>query len=236
VLSVIVPAYRAAETIYETLGVLLDCLEGLGEPFEVIVVPDGVDDATAEEAARHFHRVRISGYDEHRGKGFAIRHGIGEALGDHIAYIDADNELHPDGLGRLLKMVTDGAHVALGSKRHAESQISYPWSRRLQSATYQWLVRRLFGLKVTDTQTGLKVFDGGLLREVTHDGMSDGFAFDLELLVALRDRGAVFVEGPVTLDYRYKSTITPGATVRTLFDTFRIYYRRKRRRAPTGAR
>ena len=233
VLSVIVPAYREAATIFETLRILLDCLENLGHPYEVVLVPDGRRDDTAEQASRHLGRVRISEYEEHRGKGYAIRHGIQQCRGRYIAYIDADNELHPDAIGSLLEMVMAGADVALGSKRHPGSSINYPWFRRVQSFLYQRLIRLMFDLDVTDTQTGLKVFDGDLLRSVAPSLTSDGFALDLELLVALRDRGATFVEGPVSLDYRFKSTIGAGAIVLVLLDTLRIYYRqriRKRRR------
>ncbi|MDP8970455.1 MAG: glycosyltransferase [Actinomycetota bacterium] len=239
-LSVIVPAYRAASTIYENLQALLDALDGLDAPYEVVVVPDGADDDTAKRAARHHDRIHLAGYPDHRGKGFAVRHGVAHCRGEHIAYIDADMELRPDGLGALLALVQGGADVALGSKRHPASRVRYPLFRRLQSALYQGLVRTLFDLDVSDTQTGLKVFRGDLLRDVAPTLESDGFAMDLELLVALRDRGARFAEGPVRLDYRFASTIGPRDTLVVLADTMRIYRRwmtrGRRRRSLARAR
>jgi dolichol-phosphate mannosyltransferase len=231
VLSVIVPAYRSASTICETLEVLLTSLRRLDVPSEVVLVPDGnLDDTAAQVAARAYDGVRIVEYADHRGKGYAIRQGMAHCRGDFIAYIDADLELHPDGLGPLLELVLDGADVALGSKRHPLSRIRYPLFRRVQSWLYQTLVRVLFDLRVTDTQTGMKVFRGDAVRAVLPTLTSDGFAFDLELLTALHDRGAVFAEGPVKLDYRYASTIGVGAVVRVFLDTFRIYGMRRRRR------
>lgn len=229
-LSVIVPAYRAASTICETLRVLLASLAELDIPYEVILVPDGAQDDTAEQAARRFANIRIAQYEEHRGKGYAVRHGIRHCRGDFIAYIDADLELHPDGLRPLLKLVEGGADAALGSKRHPQSRIHYPPFRRLQSALYQLLIRLLFGLQVTDTQTGLKVFRGDLVRAVLPSLTSDGFALDLELLVALHDRGASFAEGPVTLEYRFASTIGPRDVLIVLADTLRIHRERAVRR------
>lgn len=236
-LSVIVPAYRAAATICETLQVLTGSLDGLDTPYEVVLVPDGtLDDTVARVAARDFDGVRIVGYEQHRGKGYAIRQGIAHSHGDYIAYIDADLELHPDGLGPLLTLVQNGADVALGSKRHPESRIHYPLFRRVQSSLYQALVRVLFGLRVTDTQTGMKVFRGDLVRAVLPSLTNDGFAIDLELLVALRDRGAVFAEGPVRLDYRYASTIGAGDVLRVLLDTMWIYVRRASQRSGSRPR
>lgn len=224
-LSVIVPAYRAASTIYQNLCELLDALDGLDVPYEVVVVPDGADDDTAKQAAQHDDRIHLAGYPDHRGKGFAVRHGITHCGGEHIAYIDADMELRPGGLGPLLALVEGGADVALGSKRHPASRVRYPLFRRLQSVLYQGLVRALFDLDVSDTQTGLKVFRGDLLREVAPTLVCDGFAMDLELLVALRDHGARFAEGPVRLDYRFASTIGPRDALVVLADTARIYRR-----------
>lgn len=227
-LSVIVPAYRSAGIISETLDVLQATLERLERPYEIILVPDGNLDDTATRVAADHADVRICAYEEHRGKGYAIRHGIANADGDLIAYIDADLELHPDGLLGLVALIDDGADIALGSKRHPDSDIHYPAFRRLQSALYQWFVRLLFGLRVTDTQTGLKVFRGDPLRAVAPSLTSDGFAIDLELLVVLSEQGATVAEGPVSLDYRFNTTIRARDIVGVLRETFRIYRSRRR--------
>lgn len=236
-LSVIVPAYRAAATICETLQVVAASLDRLDMPYEIILVPDGaLDDTAARVAALAFDGVRIVEYEQHRGKGYAIRQGMAACRGDYIAYIDADLELHPDGLAPLLCLVRGDADVALGSKRHPESLVHYPLFRRVQSGLYQWLVRLLFGLRVTDTQTGLKVFRGDLVRAVLPSLTSDGFAIDLELLVALRDHGARFAEGPVQLEYRYASTIGAGDVVTVLLETMRLYAQRLGRRTGPARR
>lgn len=137
-------------------------------------------------------------------------------------------ELHPEGIGRLVTSVRAGADVAIGSKRHVESQVQYPIPRRIQSLAYQLLVRILFRLNVSDTQTGLKVFRGDLLRAVAPTVTSDGFAFDLELLVALHDAGATIVDGPVRLDYSFETTTGISSTIQVLRDTIQLFLRRRR--------
>ena len=228
-LSVIVPAYRAYRTIAETVSVLRASLDRLDATSEILVVPDGALDGTAGEVARHHPQVRLCEYPDHRGKGYALKEGIRHSRGRYVAYIDADLELHPDALGALLELARGGADVALGSKRHPRSEVAYPLFRRVQSGVYLWLVQRLFGLRVTDTQTGMKLFRGNLLREVAPSLRSDGFAFDLELLVAMSERGASIAEGPVTLDYHFESTIGPGAVLQVVGDTMRIWWRARRR-------
>jgi glycosyltransferase involved in cell wall biosynthesis len=222
-LTVVVPAYQEAGRIFDALGLLLRSLESIGDPFEVIVVSDGNIDGTEVEAARHGGAVRVVHYPTQRGKGYALRRGVAESSGDVVAFIDADMELHPDGLAALVAMVNAGADAAIGSKRHAESIVSYPRFRRFQSAAYQALIRRLFDLNVTDTQTGIKAFRGDLLRQIAPLTTSNGFAFDLELLVELRAHGAQIVEGPIQLDYGFESTTGVRAVVQVLRETGRIY-------------
>jgi glycosyltransferase involved in cell wall biosynthesis len=227
-LSVVVPAYREGPTIYKAIGVLLESLHSLDRSYEVLVVSDGNDDETVEEAARHGEPVFVLHYEMRRGKGYALRYGISRARGEYIAFIDADMELHPDGLGPLLALVDGGADAAIGSKRHPDSQVYYPFVRRVQSAAYQRLIRVLFDLDVMDTQTGIKVFRGPLLRESLAHISSDGFAFDLELLVVLRQHGARIAEGPVQLDYRFATTTGIRAVLDVMRDTWRIFRRHRK--------
>jgi glycosyltransferase involved in cell wall biosynthesis len=225
--SVITPAYREGARIFESLSLLRRSLDGLGLRHEIILVSDGSDDHTVDEASRH-PDVRVLHYQQQRGKGYAIRHGISHAAGDVIAFIDSDMELHPDGIGRLVELVLAGADAAIGSKRHPESKVFYPLFRRIQSRAYQRLVRALFGLELTDTQTGLKAFRASVLREVAGTLTSDGFAFDLELLVGLQEAGATIVEGPVELDYAFNTTTGVRAVLDVLGDTIRIYRQHRR--------
>jgi glycosyltransferase involved in cell wall biosynthesis len=228
-----VPAYQVGPTIYDGLQLLKDTLDELDRRYEVIVVIDGSTDATAAEVARHAPQVQSISYSQNRGKGFALRQGLSRASGELVAYIDADMELHPDGIGRLIALLGDEYDAALGSKRHPASRVVYPALRRIQSAVYQGLVRAVFGLNVTDTQTGLKVLRGDVLRQALPLLDRDGFAFDLELLVVLRQLGARLVEGPIQLDYAFNTTTDLRAAGAVLRDTASIWLQHGGRR-PRG--
>src|SRR6266498_916426 len=119
------------------------------------------------------------------------------------------------------------ADMVIGSKRHSLSEVSYPWPRRVMSWGYHVLVRILFGLKVTDTQTGLKLVRRDVLAAVLPRLVEKRFAFDLELLVAARRLGFRRVlEAPINLNYQFTSTISPRAVNGILIDTAAIWYRR----------
>lgn len=227
-LSVVVPAYREGPRIHDNLLHLLSELDATGLDYEVIVVSDGNTDATVSEAERvGSERVSVLAYQVNEGKGFALMHGVSRARGDLIAFIDADMELDPADLGRYVTLQrAAGWDVVVGSKRHPGSQVAYPTTRRAQSWMYQQLIRVLFRLNVRDTQTGIKLFRGDLLRAVVPLLAVKRFAFDLELLVVAHKLGYTKVlEAPIKLDYRFETTTNPRAAYRALWDTAAIFYR-----------
>ena len=116
--------------------------------------------------------------------------------------------------------------AVIGSKRHPDSQVSYPWLRRAQSWVYQVLIRVLFRLDLRDTQTGLKLFRGEVFRAVVPLLSVKRFAFDLELLVVARKLGfRRFVEVPVKIAYQFETTTNAAAAYHALWDTAAIFYR-----------
>jgi ABC-type Fe3+/spermidine/putrescine transport system ATPase subunit len=122
--------------------------------------------------AVRFHGTDITGWPPYR----AVERGMG---------------LVPQGR-RVFPSLTVGENLevarrerldfAIGSKRHPESVVHYPWSRRLASRCYQALNRLLFRLDVRDTQVGLKLFRREVAEDVVPLLLVKRFAFDLELL------------------------------------------------------
>ncbi|MEO8424937.1 MAG: glycosyltransferase [Actinomycetota bacterium] len=231
-LSVIVPAYREESTILQTLERMVKILDSLAMPYEVIVVSDGNTDATAERAKElQSDLVRVLDYPDNKGKGYALRFGTGAATGDLVAFIDGDLDIHPEGIVRFLEMIKDPAvDAVVASKSHPESQVKYPLFRRLQSRTFRLLVRLLFTLNVSDTQTGLKLFRREVLDVCLPHVTTDGFAFDLELLVLANDAGFHVIEGPVQLDFNFSTTTGARAVVDMIRQMLRLERSRVRRR------
>src|SRR5437763_14002834 len=108
-LSVVVPAYREGEHIYDNLRQLLGELDHLGCQYEVVVVSDGNTDGTAAEARRvGSDRVRVLDYDVNMGKGFALAHGVRRCKGELVTFIDADMELSPREIRNFIEVMEPG--------------------------------------------------------------------------------------------------------------------------------
>ncbi len=237
-ISVIVPCYKQENTIVKDLQKIYQAMEQLRYNSEIICVVDGRVDKTFENAdlfAKEHPNIKVKGYDTNKGKGYAVRFGMAESKGDIVGFIDAGMDINPNGLAMLLEHFEwYNADIIVGSKRHPVSKVDYPWQRRILSIGYQLLVFLLFGLKIRDTQVGMKFFKRGVLEKVLPRLLVKRFAFDIEMLaVANYLHFNRIYEAPIdiTLSFGGTSTITSQRFIRTvlamLMDTLAVFYRLK---------
>src|SRR5688572_6768576 len=92
-LSLIIPAYNEADGIAAAVADADDALRRSADDYEILVVDDGSNDATAAivtDVARQRPRVRLLRHEGNRGYGTALRTGFEAARGDRVAFTDAD--------------------------------------------------------------------------------------------------------------------------------------------------
>jgi len=233
-ISILIPAYNEEEVIVSTIDETVKVLEELNFDFEVIVIDDGSNDNTCsyvKENLKYFNnKVTIKSYDSNEGKGFAIKHGCNYITGDYVLFLDADMDLHPSQIDNFLAIIkNEKADLVLGSKRHKNSVVKYPFTRKILSTGYYFLIKILFGLPVKDTQTGFKLFRSEALKKCISKIVVKKYAFDLELLVILHKYKYKIVEGPICLKSTrvYYNRIGLKDIYRMFMDTIAIFYRLK---------
>ncbi len=235
-LSVIVPAYNQEKTIAKDLESIKEVLDKLRHPTELICVIDGKIDKTFNRAlafSKRYSNVKVIGYNHNKGKGYAVRFGMAESKGDVVAFIDAGMDINPNGLSMLLEHFEwYDADIVVGSKRHPDSKVDYPWQRKILSMGYQLLVWFLFGLKIKDTQVGMKFFRREVLERVLPRLLVKRFAFDVEMLAVSNHLGFNRIsEAPIDITLRFggTSSITNKKFIRIvlsmLMDTLAVFYR-----------
>jgi glycosyltransferase involved in cell wall biosynthesis len=228
-ISVIMPAFNEEQVVYHSIQETASALAGYD--YEIIVVDDGSSDRTYLESQRATLEnpcVRAVRYGRNGGKGHALRYGFDHCSGDLVAFLDADLDLHPRQLHTLYRVMQEtGADVVIGSKRHPESRLDYPWHRKLFSTVYFRLVKALFGLAVRDTQTGIKLFRHAVLADAFPRIQTMGYAYDLELLVAATRFGHHIAEAPVELSFQRQpqGRIGVRSILAMSWDTLCILYR-----------
>lgn len=230
-LSLIVPVYKQEKTIVDNIHQLKSALDTIRYDYEIIPVIDGeVDNSLKKLKKAKIPKTKIIAYKENQGKSFAIRTGMHNAEGDYVMFIDSGMDIDPNGISMLLEhMEWYNADIIVGSKRHPASLVTYSILRRILSEGYYNLVKLLFGLKVRDTQAGIKVFRKKVLKKILPRLLEKKFCGDLEMLVVARHLGFKRIyEAPIKLDYTLQN-LTSAATWRTILgmflDTLAIFYR-----------
>ncbi len=237
-ISIIVPAYKQEKTIARNLRRIKSVLDKLRYKTELICVVDGFADKTlakSAEFAKKNKNIKVIGYETNRGKGYAVRFGMAKAKGNIIAFIDSGMDLNPNGLSMLLEHFEwYGADIIAGSKRHPASKVTYPWQRKILSVGYQILVAVLFGLKIRDTQVGMKFFRKEVLEKVLPRLLVKTYAFDIEILAVANYIGFKRIfEAPVEIKLEFGNTSAVTGKnfyitiFRILWDTLAVFYRLK---------
>lgn len=223
-LSVVVPVFNEASEIVRNLDLLIDEVETYFNNFEIIVVSDGSNDGTNQQIATVKHPgLKPVFITENSGKGNAIRQGFQNASGDYILFIDGGMEIHPKEIRIFMGlMALYQCDIVIGSKRHPQSKVAYPWYRRFLSWVFQLIVRAAFQVQITDTQVGIKLFRREVIDAVLPYLQINRYGFDLELLILAKLKGFDKVlEAPIRMDYFNSGKRALG---RELFHVFKVGY------------
>ena len=207
--SVVLPAYGLGSVIADNARrVVAACAELRPQ---VIVVDDGSEDDTferASELAATMPQVTVVRHPRNLGKGQALVSGWKEAVAPRVVFIDGDLDLPPEQVPSMVAML-DTYDVVVGAKQTHMAEGGYPWSRRVMSRLYSSATSGMFGLPVSETQTGLKAFRKEVLDAILPHVELGGWAFDLELLARIHRAGYSMTETPVDV-----SVSERGAPVR----------------------
>lgn len=221
--SVIIPAYNEAERLPAYLREVVLFFEGRGEPYEVLVVDDGSRDATGDrvrELERSFPRLRLLALPENRGKGHAVRVGMVNARGAFRLFADADGATPIRELERLEPALRAGADVVIGSRalRDPAVRVRAHVHRVVAGRVFNWLVARLGLAGIADSQCGFKCFRAAAAEDLFRALRTDGYGFDVELLLLAQRRGYRIAEVAVNW------VDQPGSKVRVLTDGPRMLW------------
>ena len=202
--SLVIPVYNEECALPTTIPLLLSWLDAANEPREVLFSDDGSTDESAallDQAAQADARIRVLHAASNAGKGAAVRRGMLEASGALVIFTDCDLAYGLDAVRRVReKLLQTGADAVLGSRAlHPAGYGYYSAARKLMSRAYRSYLRRSVRLHFSDSQCGIK----GFRREAAHAVFSrcetDGFAFDLEVLLLASQLSLRVVEIPVNI-------------------------------------
>jgi dolichol-phosphate mannosyltransferase len=206
---VVIPTYNERETIQSLVEAIL-AFDGYGVMVADDQSPDGTGEIVDRLALRFPGRVHVLHRTDTRGLGRSYVEAFGRALDTDaslICQMDADFSHDPRYLPDLVAGAAD-ADLVIGSRYlHGISVVNWPLRRLVLSTVANAYVRAVTGLKVMDSTAGFRCWRRHALQLIPLDRIvSDGYAFQVEMLFEAARRGCRVAEVPIVFVERRRGT------------------------------
>jgi len=161
-----VPFYNEEQSIEPLHAALVQALEPLHVPFEMVFVDDGSRDDTLVIAARLAERdprVRVVKFRRNYGQTAAMAAGIEAARGDVIVTMDGDLQNDPRDIGAFLELIEQGYDIVVGWRHERQDKLV---SRKIPSRIANRLIAKVTGVPIRDNGCSLKAYRATLIKRI----------------------------------------------------------------------
>ena len=174
---------------------------------EVIVVDDGSADHTSRIAK--LARATVIRHVRNEGYGATIQSILAEARKrspDILIILDADSQHNPEEIPSLIKAISEGSDLVIGSRKIRRSNI--PSYRHVGQKVLSYLTRILSRAQLSDTESGFRALSRKAISEIQLK--ESGFAIEAEMISAATAKGLRVTEIPISIIYtKDGSTLNP---------------------------
>jgi glycosyltransferase involved in cell wall biosynthesis len=219
--SVVVPLYNEQESVPQLYVKIIDAMDALGEPYEIIFVDDGSRDGTfrqLSEISRDDERVVVVRLRRNFGQTAALKAGFDHSRADIIISMDGDLQHDPAEIPRFIQKLNEGYDIVSGWR---VERTDHWLARQLPSRIANWLMAKLSRVDLHDFGTTFKAYRREIISEINLYGELHRF------IPALASwSGATIAEVPITNIPRKsgKSNYGISRTIRVLLDLVSVKF------------
>jgi glycosyltransferase involved in cell wall biosynthesis len=229
-LSLVLPCFNEERVLEESVAEIVEVLNHTRYSYEIVFVDDCSKDQTRQLIDRVMERhrgTRMSRilHEQNKGRGGTVADGVRAAVGDVAGFIDIDLEVHARYIPSCVNAVQNGADIAVGRRIYKLNARSL--DRYAMSVGYVWLMRRLLGVDLNDTETGYKFFKRERILPVLDEIEDQRWFWDTEVMVRSYYKGFRIEEIPCLFLRRFDKTSTVSPLADTI-DYFRKLWRFRR--------
>jgi glycosyltransferase involved in cell wall biosynthesis len=213
--NIVIPVYNEDKELAQSIKTLADYLRGNLPDFvwRITIADNASTDNTllvGRKLAKTYPEVSIVHLDQ-KGRGRAVKFVWQEDNADILAYMDVDLSTDLKHIPPLVRSLTRGYDIAIGTRNARGSRV-YGRStlRTITSKVYISLIKLFFWVHFSDAQCGFKAVTRKVVINIIPKIQDNEWFFDTELLVVAEKMGYRIYEEPVTwID-------NPGSTVRVM--------------------
>lgn len=228
----LIPAYEPGEKLISLVHDLRD------RGFDIVVVDDGSGMDYRDTFEKVSHDAVVLTHPENRGKGAALRNGLSYIL-NYMAYdevartpsgvrelsgrdavvvtVDADGQHLPDDVLRVARIAGNRRDALVLGSRAFEEDV--PARSRFGNTVTRHVYSAVTGVRVHDTQTGLRAFSRDLIPALL-EIEGDRYEYEINMLLTLATEGYTIIEERIETVYEDNNS---GSHFRTVRDSFRVY-------------
>ncbi len=192
--AAVIPAYQDEKHIGDIVRRTRERLD------YVLVIDDGSSDQTAQRAREAGAEVIV--HDQNRGKGEAIKTGLGQGIGREVAWmilLDSDGQHLPEEIDRFLSAAASATRPTFFIGNRMNDVARMPFIRRVANRYMSNRITRRCGQKIPDTQCGFRMVDRQLIPELLGGG--NHFDYETEVLIIASRKGYTIESVSITTVY-----------------------------------
>lgn len=166
VYSIVAPVFNEEETVPHFYRRVVEVMEQVGEPFELVLVNDGSRDGSYTAMQKLYQqdsRVRVIDFSRNFGHQIAISAGLDHARGDAVVIIDSDLQDPPEVIVQLIAAWKNGAEVvyAQRSKRAGETRF-----KLITAAAFYRLIERITSIRIPRDTGDFRLLDRCVVKSL----------------------------------------------------------------------
>lgn len=213
--NIVIPVYNEEVELEGSIMTLMSyCASHLSDFLWMITIADNASTDDTYKIATMLakkHTKILAVHLEAKGRGRAVKYVWQKYISDINVYMDVDLSSDLKHLPSLIRSVTRGYDIAIGTRNAWGARVyGRTLLRTFTSKMYIFLIKMFFLVHFSDAQCGFKAVSKKVVHEILPSVVDNDWFFDTELLILAEKSGIRIYEEPVTwID-------NPGSTVRVL--------------------
>ena len=219
-IAIVIPTYNEKETLPSLIEKIFDKIRPLVEELHVIIVDDSSPDGTADIArnlGEKFQKISVIQRPKKMGLGAAYKDGFTHVLqkleSNLVVQMDADHSHDPSELANMIEKIVDYDFIIASRHVTGSSVTGWSFSRKVTHSIAGAIAKVSANIDIEDCTSGFRMFKRSALEKIEFDKIeANGFAFQIEVLYQLKQKGFRGLEVPTTFVNRTKGESKMGSS------------------------
>ena len=219
-IAIVIPTYNEKETLPSLIENLFEKIKPVVDELHIVIVDDSSPDGTADIArsmGEKFQKISVIQRPTKTGLGSAYKDGFSYVLhnldSNLVVQMDADHSHDPSEIIIMIDKISDYDFVIASRHVSGSSIIGWGSGRQIIHSIAGAIAKISAKINIEDSTSGFRMFKRETLEKIEFDKIeADGFAFQIEVLYQLKQKGLHGLEVPTTFVNRTKGKSKMGTS------------------------